>query len=244
MMKLLTIVAIAGIVSCKEQRPPQQSNIASTITIYRITPEGDKEMELVKQLDEHGNAHTVTDYMAGEVYLWHWNQFDVDGNILLGETASCENCDRSSTHYEYEQGRLIRRWDEEKEATFEYDAAGNKTLELEVFTESKLLRRFKLMDYADGNMIRKRSYDLSADNVAAEGLSLDSLLAAGVQPYHVIESFYNEDGMMTESRYSGAVSDWFQVHKHFYDEQGRPIKVEYSSRAGESGGSRIYEYSP
>lgn len=241
MKKLLTIVALAGLISCAEHATPQH---ASTITIFRITPEGDKEMELVKYLDEAGNATCVTDYMAGEVYLWHWNQFNDEGDLILGETATCETCARSKTHYEYEDGRLIRRFDEEKEATYQYDDNGNRTVELEVFIQSKLLRRFKLMDYDGANLIRKRSFDLSDEGIKCNVNSLDSLIAAGVQPYHTFESRYDEDGFLIESHYSGAVSDWFQVHNYFYDEQGRPVRVDYSSEAGVSGGSRIYEYSP
>jgi hypothetical protein len=226
--------------SCS-QKPVPSSTSNSVVTIYRVTPEGDKEMEVVKELDEHGNAVKMYDYMGGEIYQVHWSEY-ADGRLIKDISAPCETCEQTTTYFEYEGEQLIKRWDHEKEASFEYDGEGNRIQELEIFTESKFLRRFKLMEYENGLMNKKRSFDLSDLSIPSQGLDLDSLLTTGVTPYHMIENKYDDSGVLVESHYSGAVSDWFQVHKHFYDEQGRPIRVEYSSEAGESGGSRIYEY--
>jgi hypothetical protein len=211
-------------------------------TVYRLTPEGDREMEQIDEFDKDGKMTSMTDFSGGRVYLLHWYEYNDKGQKIKDKSATCEDCETSITEYRYESDVLVEQSSNEFATYFKYDPENNPILITEVFNETGFVRRFQRMQYIDGNMSAKRSYWTIELEIPHEEFSADSLVKTGLEPYHSFTNTYDNDGRLYQSFFEGAISEWFAVHTLHYNENGELSKVVYQSVEGEPGGERLFEY--
>lgn len=240
-MKDLIILLVITTLSCSEVAQDSTPLRISTKKVFRLTPDGTKELEQYIEFDAVGQIKYMKDYMDGEPYMHHWMVYN-GGKIQEKLSAKCEECEQTKERSIYQGNRLVRKEKQDLVTYFEYDEKGNCTLSYEVSQPTLLLERFKTRTYQDSLLISQRAYKFYEDSIPFDRQTIDSLLAVPAQPYHVLENIYNDKGILIASHYDGAVDEWFKRHKMIYDKQGNLVEVQFTSPSGESGGSRLFEF--
>lgn len=241
-MRNIAIMMCFFMVGCSQaQQPTAAVKTVRSETFYRLTPEGEKKMEHFTEFNERELPIFERDYMDGNIYFVYWMEYGAEGRLIAKKSSKCETCEQTTTTISRNSSGQAEFSGQEKSLKFEVDSANNRTREMEVFRNSNSLYRIKIMRYNDAAMISKKSYKFEEHAINMLNLNIDSLIQVS-EPYHSIENIYNANGQIIESHWGGAVDDWFAVHKHFYDEAGRPTREEYYTTSGKSGGVRIYEY--
>ncbi len=242
-MKIFSTIIIISLFSCSSPLKNNSSEKVKSVLTYRIDTEGNKNLEHLSEYDESGNVIYEEDYMAGEIYSYRWNTYDSLNNKTETKFSKCLDCEITITNYLYQNGQLIEKNNPDYISTLIYDKNGDCITEIEVFKTTQNLRRFKFMTYQNHLLKSKTSYDVSSYNILNQDHTIDSLINQNFPYYHYFENSFNDNNRVVRSDWYGSVSDWFQVQEHFYDEKtGLATKVKYSSRDGENGGERVYEY--